>query len=858
MNIHRDVKVWGCQAWVHIPDAGKLDPRAVEAVFLGIDDVKKGYRLLRLSDRKIVVSRDVTFNETKFPFKQKHEAVKREVDRESDDDVDPSDVIGRTEEQQNPAVAPVAEGPPVANVERMQLRTNREPSSQAIRNIAGGDTEFATAVLAKRKFPKRGKKSNDPNEPSTRKQMLKHELADQYLDSEIKEYNALESMDAWEEVPESSVPPGKNITTIKTVYKPKYNPDGSLVELKSRMTARGFNLTKGVDYDEVFSAVPMLKSFRLCVAIAQARGYMAAHIDFSNAFINANLDPDSSIYVRAPEGFPAKPGHVLRLKKALYGLPNAPREWQQTLLKAFEELGFRPNRADTCVLINEELPCIVCYFVDDCALFYKHTEVRDRLVKNLGSKFKLKDLGDLSRFVNIIVERKGDATILHQGPYIRKVLRDFRMDDCNPADTPATAPSCLSKQQCPQEDEEKKDMEGVPYKQAVGALYYAANCTRPDISYSVNHCAQYGKNPGRPHWLAVKRILRYLRGAVDKGLAYRGSTTEPLSIEVYCDSDWGNNDDRRSRTGYVVLIQGGAVEWKSQLQKSVATSTCEAEYYSICEAVKEIMWLTSFLTELGIPFKKPVLYCDNSGAIDLSKHERFGSRSKHVSIKLAFVREAWKNGVFELAKVAGPDNSSDILTKATGPQVFSRHAETLMAGVTPTRGHTALVTQHFADSDFCDVELLTLDEDFKADLSTRESSFSRGSTPPMVRKCANDRCDAYLYWCKTSSNWITFCLVCGLRNQARRPTCSICDSPASIIPYTGYGSLDYREELVCPHCSPPVQVFQLRPNPRRMEQCETKSSPVNSENLEGSSRKRKRSPYFLKSSVSGKRLRATK
>jgi hypothetical protein len=521
---------------------------------------------------------------------------------------------------------------------------------------------------------------------------------------------------------------------------------------------------------------------------------------------------------------------------------------------------FAQTGADTCVLINEELPCIVCYFVDDCALFYKHTEVRNRLVKKLGSKFKLKDLGDLSRFVNIIVEKKGDATILHQGPYIRKVLRDFRMDDCNPAETPATAPSCLSKQQCPQEDEEKKDMEGVPYKQAVGALYYAANCTRPDISYSVNHCAQFGKNPGRPHWHAVKRVLRYLRGATDKGLAYRGSTAEPLTIEVYCDSDWGNNDDRRSRTGYVVLIQGGAVEWKSQLQKSVATSTCEAEYYSICEAVKEIMWLVNFLTELRIPFKKPILYCDNSGAIDLSKHERFGSRSKHVSIKLAFVREAWKSDVFEIAKVAGPDNSSDILTKATGPQVFSRHAETLMAGTAPTSGHTALVTRHFTDSDFCDVESLTLDEDFKTDLSTRENSFSQDSYvyPPMVRKCANDRCDAYLYWCKTSGNWVTFCLVCGLRNQTRRPACSICDSPASIIPYTGYDSLDYKEQLVCPHCSPPVHVFQLRPNAQKLEPCDRKDPTVNNARQRRNARRRNRSSYFLRSSVDRKRTRTTK
>jgi hypothetical protein len=674
IDIHRDIRVWGCQAWVHVPDAGKLDPKAVEAVFLGIDDVKKGFRLLRLSDRKIVVSRDVVFNETKFPFKQKHESVKEELDRDKDDDVDPSEILGDDGAKESSVDSPVAA--PQADAGKRQLRTHREPSSQAIRNIAGGDTEFAT--LAKRKFPKR-KKVTDPNEPSTRKQMLKHPLAEKYLESEVSEYNTLEAMGAWKEIPESEVPVGKTITTIKTVYKPKYEAGGGIERLKSRMTARGFNLTQGIDYGEVYAAVPMLKSFRICVALAQALNYKSAHIDFTNAFINAELKESDYVYVRPPEGFPCKPGHVLKVVKALYGLPNAPREWQRTLKAAFAALGFRGNKADSCIQIHDQLHCFVCFFVDDCAIFFEDPKARTHVVESLRSKFKLTDLGELSRFLNIIVKRKPESTTIYQDSYVRRILENFRMIDCNAADTPAVAPSNLSLTQCPEGEEEKKEMENVPYKSAIGALYYAANSTRPDIAYAVNHCSQFSKNPGKVHWHAVKRILRYLKGTPDRGLTYWSQDEPgPVPIEVYCDSDWGNTEDRRSRTGYVVLINGGVVEWRSTLQHSVATSTCEAEFYAICEAVKEILWLANFLTEMGIPFSKPVVYCDNNGAIELAKHEIFNNRSKHISIKLAFVREAWKEGVFEIRKVGTVDNRSDILTKSVGPQVFSKHVGALM------------------------------------------------------------------------------------------------------------------------------------------------------------------------------------
>ncbi|CAN0919975.1 Retrovirus-related Pol polyprotein from transposon TNT 1-94 [Linum grandiflorum] len=163
-------------------------------------------------------------------------------------------------------------------------------------------------------------------------------------------------------------------------------------------------------------------------------------------------------------------------------------------------------------------------------------------------------------------------------------------------------------------------MKNVPYASAVGSLMYAMVCTRPDIAHAFGVVSRFLSNPGKEHWVAVKWILCYLRGA--------------------------------------------AVSWQSRLQKCVALLTTEAEYIAMTEDCKEVIWLKKFLQELGIKQERYVLYCDSQSAIHLCKNPTFHSRSKHIDVRYHWIRDALEEKLLELDKVHTDDNGSDMMTKS--------------------------------------------------------------------------------------------------------------------------------------------------------------------------------------------------
>src|SRR4051812_27412725 len=171
------------------------------------------------------------------------------------------------------------------------------------------------------------------------------------------------------------------------------------------------------------------------------------------------------------------------------------------------------------------------------------------------------------------------------------------MTDCKLMSTPMDTSVKLSKEMSLKTEEETEEMKNLPYQSAVGSLMYAMTGTRPDIAYAVGAVSAYNSNPGEAHWKAVKRIIRYLKGTRDLELEYRH---DGKAIEGFSDADWGGNlDDRRSTTGYVFMLYGGAVTWNSKRQPTVALSTTEAEYMALGQTTKESTWLKNLLAEIG-------------------------------------------------------------------------------------------------------------------------------------------------------------------------------------------------------------------------------------------------------------------
>ncbi len=152
----------------------------------------------------------------------------------------------------------------------------------------------------------------------------------------------------------------------------------------------------------------------------------------------------------------------------------------------------------------------------------------------------------------------------------------------------------LFAKQCPKTQEDEEDMSYVPYASAVGSMMYAVVCTKPDVSHAVGVLSRFMSKPGKEHWTTVKQVFRYLRGTSDYGLCYqaRSGLDKVLGICGFVDADWARDlDQRRSTSGYVFKLFGGAVSWMSKKQSVVALSTTEVEYMVASHASKEAVWL---------------------------------------------------------------------------------------------------------------------------------------------------------------------------------------------------------------------------------------------------------------------------
>ncbi|XP_053956143.1 uncharacterized protein LOC128861797 [Anastrepha ludens] len=225
------------------------------------------------------------------------------------------------------------------------------------------------------------------------------------------------------------------------------------------------------------------------------------------------------------------------------------------------------------------------------------------------------------------------------------------MLDCNPISTPLDPNQKLTKSQCPTETADIEEMSQKPYMQAVGSLLFAAQLTRLDIAYAVNMLSRFGTNPGKAHWAAVKRVLRYVKGTIDKRLTYQKEHSE---VEGYCDADHaGNLDTAQTTTGYVFLLQGGAVSWASKLQKRITLSTTESEFVAMVAASKEATWLKGLQREIfpATP-KLTILYCDNKGAENKANNNSYSDATKHVLIKLKYLHQRIKNKELKLVHVS--------------------------------------------------------------------------------------------------------------------------------------------------------------------------------------------------------------
>nr|GEV07058.1 retrovirus-related Pol polyprotein from transposon TNT 1-94 [Tanacetum cinerariifolium] len=414
-----------------------------------------------------------------------------------------------------------------------------------------------------------------------------------------EDLNKLERLEVWERVPR---PDKAMVITLKWIYKVKLDELGGILKNKARFVARGYRQEEGIDFEESFAPVASLESIRIFLVYATHKNMVIYQMDVKPAFFIGNLQEE--VYVSQPDEFmdPDNPNHVYKLKKALYGLKQAPRAWYDMLSLFLVSQDFSKGSVDPTLFIrrNGNNLLLVQIYVDDIIFAASTPELCDLFAKIMCSKFKMSMMGKILFFLGLQISQSSRGIFINQSKYALESLKKYGFESCNPLDTPMVEKSKL---------DENKEGKAID-----------------------------------PLWLgAVKRIFRYLRGTINRGLWYPKDSSIALTAFAYADHA-GCQDTRRSTSGSLQFLGDRLISWTSKRQKS----------------------MRSQLTDYGLGFNKIPMYRDNKSAIALCCNNVQHSRSKHIDIRYHFIKEHVENGVIELYFVNTEYQLADLFTKALG------------------------------------------------------------------------------------------------------------------------------------------------------------------------------------------------
>ena len=689
------LRIFGSKCHVRVPPEKrrKLDTHSLDGIFCGFAEGSKAYRVWIPSKHRFASCRDVIVYES-VPL----------LDNTLEDDVPPAQNKGV------PSLVPVSTGdtlgtpessisPGTSDTQPENIERSSRPRRPSIEPHPNPD-EPRQPRVSRPSWKKREmerEREGEPREtpsiagvalacsvlssgdvPTSYREAINCPDAEEWNVAMKEEFDMLTQRKTWELV---DLPPGCKATGSRWTYDLKRGPDGQITRYKARFVVQGFSQIPGIDYSDTFSPTVRLDTLRMLLHLAACFGWHRAQDDVKGAFLHSEVDHD--IYIKQPQGFDDGTGRVGHLLRSLYGLKQASRLWNQYMHAKLIGLGWEQLQTDNAVYCHRssEGMAFIAIHVDNFLSFAESEKRLRELQKELHLTFEMKeeDPGWVMGF-HITEDRASQRIKINHSLYIETILRRFNLSDCNPVSTPMEPGLHLSKRDSPTDPDEIQEMQRVPYRELVGSLLWTSLICHPEITFAVTQLARFNSNPGKRHWEAAKRVLRYLKGVKDNGLELGGSARGATQVRVYSDASWAEEiDDRHSISGYVVQLGQSVVSWSSKKQTTVATSSTEAEYMAASYSARHTVWVRNLLDEMGMDIKSwPTLFLiDNKGAIDLTKESRHHQRTKHIDVAHHFVREKVQSGDLEVTHCKSSEMLADGFTKALARPAFLKMKDNL-------------------------------------------------------------------------------------------------------------------------------------------------------------------------------------
>ena len=534
----------------------------------------------------------------------------------------------------------------------------------------------------------------DPN--YTEKDILNSKEWNQWKGAIEKEFNSINKNNVWElcELP-------NNRTAIITmwIFKKKQQVDGTLT-FKARLVILGNRAKPDIDFNttRTYAPVAKLPSLRVFFSLVVQFKMHMLQLDVETAFQNAPLDQD--IYVHIPHFFnicssnnPNQLQHysrpALKLLKALYGLPQSPRLWFETINLFLLSIGYESTDHEPCIYIlkdkyNRTINMLVLY-VDDMILASTSHQQILQIQQEIENRFKIKTLGQPKKILGININYNYNDGILtmHQTDKIIALTKQFKLERANGPSVPINHTINYDKVELFNTDYKHTSPEILKeYQSLLGHLMYIMVSTRPDIAYAVSKFAQYLQQPTAFHLHGVKNLVKYIYTTRNLSLMYKRKTRfSDYSLVAFADSDWATDiKNRRSHTGGLLTLGNTPIMWISTLQTTVSLSSAEAEIKALKEVVRNVLWIRQLIMDTKLIRNLPstTIFEDNQATIRMVSNPEVSIQNRHTDIAYRFITEnITQFRTISLQWIPTHNNVADMFTKPLNPQLFAQLRDTL-------------------------------------------------------------------------------------------------------------------------------------------------------------------------------------